>query len=74
MANPSIRRGRRTPPGYHDMAFAVEFTGRTRQTLMKAANSGEIPGAIQVKSHSPWYFTEQGLRHYLGIRDQAAAS
>lgn len=70
-----MARGRSTPPpGYVDMTGAVGITGYTRETIRKAFVRGEIPCAIQRKTHAPMYFTEAGLRKWLGIEDDAGAA
>jgi hypothetical protein len=52
--------------GYsHDMAGAVAFTGRHRNTIGQAAAKGLIPGAI--KSGKQWYFKELGLLLWQGV-------
>jgi hypothetical protein len=57
------------PPGYVDMAGAIDQTGYCRKTISEAATRGEIPGAIQRVRKSPWYFPVDGLREWLGIGD-----
>lgn len=60
------------PAGYVDRHGASEITGRHRNTITDAARRGEILGAIQRAANAPWYFTVEGLRQWIGIRDSAA--
>lgn len=61
----------RPPAGYVDTERATEITGYSRVTIGNAARAGEIPGAIQRTRKSPWFFTEAGLRKWIGIEDAA---
>lgn len=67
---PQTTPRRRAPAGYVPMIEAQHITGLSRETLTKAAGRGEIPGAIQRKPKTPWYFTIEGLRRYLGIHPE----
>jgi hypothetical protein len=63
-----MAQGVATPPAGHiAMAEAVRITGYQRDTLTKWFREGAIPGAIQHRPHAPIYFTEAGLRAWLGI-------
>lgn len=61
------------PAGYVDMAEAAKITGYSRWTITTAAKAGDIPGAIHRLPKSPWYFTPEGLRSWIGIPEPVSA-
>jgi hypothetical protein len=61
------------PEGYVDRSAAERITGYDRNTITQAAKRGDIPGAFQRLGRGPWYFTERGLRQWIGMPDKGAA-
>jgi hypothetical protein len=55
------------------MAEAAKITGYSRWTITTAAKAGDIPGAIHRLPKSPWYFTPEGLRSWIGIPEPVSA-
>lgn len=62
------------PEGHIDRNRATQIAGCHRNTITAAARAGRIPGATRRGGRGPWYFTEAGLRVWLGIADETAAA